>query len=160
MKKVALAILISLGMSSINAFAEADIYNGFSLGYVQSTMNGLTDSTSAVDILRSVRLNEHYGYEMQFGLFGDIGPYSSNAFVELSAIGFVPLRDSGFKLYGKAGMADVYSRGSSGKANNLGLTYGAGVEFPRDIGKVRVGFQHLTVGNGTLSPSHSTIVTG
>ena len=156
MKKMALATLVSLGMLSMNAFADSDTYNGFSLAYVQSRQNGLTDSTSGFAILRSVRLHENYGYEMQFGLFGDIGSYTTNGFVELSAIGFVPLSDSGWKLYGKAGLADVYSRGSPGTANNFGLTYGAGVEFPRDIGKVRVGFQHVTVGNGTLSPSHST----
>ena len=160
MKKIALATLVSLGMLSMNAFADSDAYNGFSLAYVQSRNNGLTDSTSGLGILRSVRLNEHYGYEMQFGLFGNIGPYTSNGFVELSAIGFVPLGDRDLKLYGKAGLADVYSRGSSETANKLGLTYGAGVEFPRDIGKVRVGFQQITVGKGTLSPSRSTYLIG
>jgi opacity protein-like surface antigen len=159
MKKIALVTLVSLGMLSMNAFADSDAYNGFSLAYVQSRNNGLTDSTSGLGILRSVRLNEHYGYEMQFGLFGNIGPYTSNGFVELSAIGFVPLSDRDLKLYGKAGLADVYSRGSE-TANKLGLTYGAGIEFPRDIGKVRVGFQQITVGKGTLSPSRSTYLIG
>lgn len=160
MKRIALATLVSLGMLSMNAFADNETYNGFSVGYVQSSLNGVSDSTTEVAILRSVRANEHYGYEMQFGLFGNIGPYTTNGFLELSAIGFVPLGDNGFKLYGKAGVADVYSRGSSEKANNFGLTYGAGVEFPREIGKVRVWLQHLTVGNGTLSPSRSTNLLG
>lgn len=160
MKKIALTTLVSLGLLSMDVFADNDTYNGFSLDYVQSTQNGLTDSTSAVAILRSVRPNERYGYEMQFGLFGNIGPFTTNAFVELSAFGLVPMSDSGLKLYGKAGLADVYSRGSPGTANNFGLTYGAGVEFPRDIGKVRVGFQHVNVGNGTVSPSRSTNLIG
>ena len=159
MKKIALATLVSLGMLSMNAFADSDAYNGFSLAYVQSRNNGLTDSTSGLGILRSVRLNEHYGYEMQFGLFGNSGPFTSNAFVDLSAIGFVPLSDRGLKLYGKAGLVDVYSRGS-GTANNLGLTYGAGFEFPLDNGAIRVGFQHFNVGNSTLSPSLSTNLIG
>lgn len=160
MKKISLATLISLGMLSMNAFADSDTYNGFSLAYVQSSQNGLTDSTSAVAILRSVRLHENYGFEMQFGLFGNIGSYTTNGFVELSAIGLLPLSESGWKLYGKAGLADVYSHGSPGTANNFGLTYGAGVEFPREIGKVRVGFQHVTVGNGPLPPPHSTYLIG
>lgn len=160
MKKIALATLISLGMLSMNAFADGDAYNGFSLSYVRSTQNDVNTSSSALAILRSVRPNEHYGYEMQFGLFGNSGPFTSNAFVDLSAIGFVPLSDSGLKLYGKAGLVDVYSRGSLGTANNFGLTYGAGFEFPRENGVVRVSFQHFNVGNNTLSPSLSTNLIG
>jgi hypothetical protein len=160
MKKIALATLISLGMLSMNAFADGDAYNGFSLNYVRSTQNDVNSSSSSLAILRSVRPNEHYGYEMQFGLFGNSGPFTLNAFVDLSAIGFVPLSDSGLKLYGKAGLVDVYSRGSLGTANNLGLTYGAGFEFPRENGAVRVSFQHFNVGNNTLSPSLSTNLIG
>jgi hypothetical protein len=156
MKKIALATLVSLGMLSMNAFADGDAYNGLSLDYVRSTQN----DSSALTILKSVRPNEHYGYEMQFGLFGNSGPFTSNAFVDLSAIGFVPLSDRGLKLYGKAGLVDVYSRGSLGTANNLGLTYGAGFEFPLDNGAIRVGFQHFNVGNNTLSPSLSTNLIG
>jgi opacity protein-like surface antigen len=160
MKKISLITLAALGMFSMNAFADRDTYNGFTLAYVQSSQNGVSDSTSAVAILRSVRLTERYGYEMQFGLFGNIGSYSTNGFVDLSAIGLLPLSEGGFNLYGKAGLADVYSSGSSGKANNFGLTYGAGVEFKRDIGKVRLGFQRVDVGNGTLSPTHRTFLFG
>jgi len=160
MKKISLVTLAALGMFSMNAFADSDTYNGFTLAYVQSSQNGVSDSTTGITILRSKRLNVHYGYEMQFGLFGNIGSYSTNGFVDLSALGLLPLGESGFNLYGKAGLADVYSRGSSGAANNIGLTYGAGFEFKRDIGKVRVGFQHLNVGNGTLSPRHSTFLFG
>jgi hypothetical protein len=159
MKKIALAALVPLGMLSMNAFAESDAYNGFSVGYVRSTQNGMHNSSSVVTIMRSVRPKERYGYEMQFGLFGNSGPFTSNAFVDLSAIGFVPLGDRGLKLYGKAGLVDVYSRGS-GTANNLGLTYGAGFEFPLDNGAIRVGFQHFNVGNSTLSPSLSTNLIG
>jgi hypothetical protein len=160
MKKIALATLVSLGMLSMNAFADVDAYNGFSLDYIRSTQNGMNNDSSALTILKSVRPNEHYGYEMQFGLFGTSGPFTSNAFVDLSAIGFVPLSDRGLKLYGKAGLVDVYSRGSLGTANNLGLTYGAGFEFPLDNGAIRVGFQHFNVGNNTLSPSLSTNLIG
>lgn len=160
MKKIALATLVPLGMLSMNAFADSAVYNGFSLDYIRSTQNGMNNDSSALTILRSVRPNEHYGYEMQFGLFGNSGPFTSNAFVDLSAIGFVPLSDRGLKLYGKAGLVDVYSRGSLGTANNLGLTYGAGFEFPLDNGAIRVGFQHFNVGNSTLSPSLSTNLIG
>jgi hypothetical protein len=96
---------------------------------------------------------------MQLGQLGDTGPFNGSTFVDVAAIGFVPVGDSKFKLYGKAGLADVYSSGSMGSANNLGLTYGAGVEFSRETGDIRVGFQHLNVGNGTLSPQ-STFLFG
>jgi hypothetical protein len=160
MKKISLVTLAALGMFSINAFADSETYNGFTLAYVQSSQSGVSDSTSAVAYLRSVRMTERYGYEMQFGLIGTIGPYTSNGYVDLSAIGMLPFGEGGFNLYGKAGLADVYSSGSSGSANNFGLTYGAGFEFKRDVGKIRVGIQHITVGNGTLSPKRSTFLYG
>jgi hypothetical protein len=154
-KKTALATLILLAMLSMNAFADGASYNGFSVGYARSTMNGKSNSSSSLAILRSVRPNENYGYEMQFGLLGNSGPFTSNASLDLSAIGLVPLRDKGLKLYGKAGLIDVYSRGPPGTANNLGLTYGVGFEYPGDEGIIRLGFQHFNVGNSTLSPSLS-----
>ncbi|MEO8332915.1 MAG: hypothetical protein ABI479_10825 [Gallionella sp.] len=155
MKKIALATLASLGMLSMNAYADFDAYNGFTLAYVQSTQNGTNNSSTAVTIMRSVRTHERFGYEMQFGLFGESGPFTSNGFVDLAALGLLPLSDRGLKLYGRIGLNDVYSRGSLGSANNIGLTYGAGFEYPRENGLVRVGFQHFKVGNGTLSPSLS-----
>ncbi len=160
MKIFTLTTLISLGLLSMNAFADGDTYSGFSVDYVRSTQNGVNDSSSALAILKSVRPDEHYGYEMQFGLFGSSGPFTSSTFVDISAIGLVPLNNKGLKLYGKAGVADVYSRGLPGKANNLGLTYGAGIEYPRGNGAIRIGFQHLNVGNNTLSPSLSTNLIG
>lgn len=160
MKKIALAALALLGMLSMNAFADGYAYNGFSVHYVHSTQNGVSNSSSAVAYVRSVRPNEHYGYEMQLGLIGKSGPFTSSTSVDLSAIGLVPLGGKGLKLYGKAGLVDVYSRGSSGAANNLGLTYGAGFEFPGKDGLIRVGIQHFNVGNNTLSPSLSANLIG
>lgn len=160
MKNITLTTLVSLCLLSMNAFADSDAYNGFSLGYVSSTQNGVNNSSSAVAIMRSVRPNEHYGYEMQFGIIGNSGPFTSNTFVDLSAIGIMPLNKKGLKLYGKAGFADVYSKGLLGNANNLSLTYGAGIEFPRENGIIRVGFQRFNVGNNTLSPSLSATLIG
>lgn len=160
MKNIALAMCVMLGWISMNAFADGDAYNGFSLDYVRSTQNGVNDSSSAAAILRSVRPNEHYGYEMQFGLIGKSGPFTSSTSLDFCAIGVVPLNNRGLKLYGKAGLADVYSRGLPGRANNLGLTYGAGFEFFREKDIVRVGFQHFNVGNNTLSPSLGTYLIG
>lgn len=158
MKKISFAVLVASAMLSMNAFADSDAYNGFSLAYVQSSQNGVSDSTTGVAIMRSVRSTERYGYEMQFGFFGKVGSYTSNGFVDLSGLGVLPLGGSNYKLYGKAGLADVYSRGDFGSANHFGLTYGLGIETRRDIGKIRVGFQHINVGNGTLSPVHSTSI--
>lgn len=163
MKKSALATLVTLvtlSLLSMNVLADSETNNGFSLGYARSTQNGVNNSSSALAIMRSVRPNEHYGYEMQFGIIGSSGPFTSNTFVDLSVIGVVPLNNNGLKLYGKAGIADVYSKGMLGNANNLGLTYGAGIEYPRENGIIRIGFQHLNVGNNTLSPSLSSTLIG
>jgi hypothetical protein len=40
------------------------------------------------------------------------------------------------------------------------VTYGAGVEFKRNRGAIRVGFQHFNVGNNELSPSLSENMIG
>lgn len=160
MKKIALAALAPLGMLTMNAFADGYAYNGFSVHYVHSVQNSVSNSSSAVAYVRSVRPSQHYGYEMQLGLIGKSGPFTASTSVDLSAIGLVPLGGRGLKLYGKAGLVDVYSRGTPGSANNLGLTYGAGFEFPREDGVVRVSFQHFNVGNNTLSPSLSTNLIG
>ncbi len=157
MKNISFAVLVASAMLSMNAFADdRDPFYGFTLAYVQSSQNGKSDSTSEVAISRAVRLTERYGYEMQFGLFGTIGPYTTSGFVDLTAIGLLPLGESGYTLYGSAGLADVYSRGTSGSANHFAPTYGVGVEFQRSMGVIRVGFQHIDVGNGTLTPVHRT----
>ena len=160
MKKIALAILVSLGTISMSAFADGDAYNGFSVYFGRSTLPGEKSVSTGLAVMRSSRSTEYYGYEMQAGLFDNSGPFTSNVFVELSAIGLMPLSDTGYKLYGKAGLADVYSRGSSETANKLGLAYGAGVEFTRDVGIIRVGLQHFNLGSNTLASSLGTNLIG
>lgn len=156
MKKIVLAVLLSLGMSSMSALADGGEYKGFSVDFGRSTHPGEKNISTGIAIMMSSRSNAYYGYEMQVGLFDNAGPFTQNVAVDVSAIGIVPLSDSSFQLYGKVGVADVYSTGSSEKANKLGLTYGAGVEFPREVGIIRVGLQHFTLGSSTLSPSFST----
>ena len=160
MKTIAMATSAALCLLSMNSFADGRTYSGFSVDYVRSTQDGSNNSSSAATMLRTVRPDEHYGYEMQFGLIGVSGPFTSNTFVDVSAVGLVPVGESRWRFYGKAGLADMYSQGSLGVANNLGLTYGAGVEFVRASGDIRVGFQHFNVGNNTLSPSLSTTLFG
>lgn len=156
MKKIVLAALLSLGMSSMSVLADGDEYKGFSVNFGRSTQPSEKNISTGVTVMLSRRPNAYYGYEMQVDLFGNTGPFTKNGAVGVSAIGFVPLSNSRFTLYGKVGVADVYSTGSSETANKLGLMYGAGVEFPREVGIIRVGLQHFTLGSSTLSPSLST----
>lgn len=149
-------IFLALNLLTLNAFAESADYKGFSAAFGKSSQPGEKSISTGLAILKSTRLTESYGYEMQFGLFDNSGPYTSNAFVDLSAIGLLPLNENGLKFYGKAGLADVYSRGEFGSANSFGLTYGAGVEFTREVGIIRVGLQHFSLGRGGLNSSLST----
>jgi opacity protein-like surface antigen len=162
MKKITLVLLAWFGIGmTMNAVAgEGSVFSGFSLDSAQSTENGVKNSSFGFTGLASFRPNEYYGVELQGGYLGKSGPFTTNVEVDLSAVGLLPLGDSGFKLYGKAGVADVYSSLSAVTANNLGLTYGAGVEFQRNKGAIRLGFQHFNVGNNTLSPSLSTNLIG
>ena len=157
MKKIALIILacFSIGMT-MNAVALED-YVGFSLDAAKSSENGVNNSSAGFTGMISARPNEYYGYEVQGGIFGKIGPFSSNGEADFSIAGFLPLGDSGINLYGKAGVDAIYS---SGNVFNTGLTYGAGVEYQRGKGAVRLGFQHFNVGNNTVSPSLSTKLIG
>lgn len=160
MKKIALAVLVSMGMLSTNTFAEGDAYKGLSVYFGRSTLPAEKSVSTGLAIMKSRRPTEYYGYEIQAGLFDNSGPFTTNAFVELSAIALAPLGGSGFTLYGKAGLADVYSTGSSESANKLGFSYGAGVEFLREVGIIRVGYQHFNLGNNSYSSSLGTNLIG
>lgn len=149
---------MALGFAT-TAIAE-EILSGGSLVSAQSSQNGIQNSALGFTGIISKRTSEYYGYEFQLGMFGESGPFKQNALVDGAVVGLMPLGDSGFRLYGKAGVADVFSQASNVSANNLGFTYGAGVEFKKNRTALRVGFQHYTVGNNTLSPSLSTNLIG
>jgi len=154
MKKVALVLLacFSLGMT-MNAEALED-YVGFSLGAVKSSENGINNSSAGFTSMISARPNEYYGWEVQGGILGKTGRYSASGEADFCIAGFVPLGNSGINLYGKAGVASIYS---SGSIFHTDLTYGAGVEYQRGKGIARLGFQHFNVGK---SPSLSTKLIG
>jgi hypothetical protein len=154
MKNVVLAILacFSIGMT-MNAFALED-YVGFSLDAVKSGENGVDHSSPGVTSMISARPNEYYGWEVQGGVLGKIGSYSASGEADFCIAGFVPLANSGINLYGKAGLASTYSSGSVFKTD---ITYGAGVEYQRGKGIVRLGIQHFNVGK---SPSLSAKLIG
>ena len=146
MKKVALALLVFFGIGiAMNADA-ADVFSGFSLHAVRASENGVNNSSGGFTGLISARPNEYYGWEIQGGILGKTGHISASGEADFSIAGFLPLGKSGINLYGKAGMDATYS---SGNVFNTGLTYGAGVEYQRGKGAVRLGFQHLNVGRYT-----------
>jgi hypothetical protein len=144
MKKVALAILacFSMGMT-MDAVALED-YLGFSLGAVKSSDNGVDYSSAAFSSILSARPNKYYGWEVQGGLLGQIGPYSVTGEADFCIAGFLPLGKSGINLYGKAGVDALFS---SGKIFNTDLTYGAGVEYQDGKSILRLGYQHFNVGD-------------
>lgn len=158
MIKIAIAVLMALGFVT-TSFAE-EALSGGSLVSAKSSQNGIHNSALGFTGIVSIRPTEYYGYEFQLGMFGESGPFKQNALVDGAVVGILPLGDGGFRLYGKAGLADVFSQTTSVSANNLGFTYGAGVEFKRNKTALRIGFQHYTVGNDTLSPSLSTNLVG
>ena len=155
MNKVVLVILACFGLAT-NAAALED-YIGFSLNAAKSSENGIDNSSGGIAAMISARPNQYYGYEVQAGMFGRAGPFSSNGEADFSVAGFLPLADSGIDVYGKVGVDSVYSTGNLFKT---GFTYGAGVEYLRGKGGVRFGFQHFDVGNATQSPSLSTRLIG
>lgn len=160
MKKTVLVLLACFGIGmTMNAFA-VDTYVGISLDAVQSRYKGTNNSSAGFTGLFSVRLNEHYGYELQGGIFGKVGPFSHNGEIDLSIVGFLPLDERSLYLYGKAGVNDFFSSSSGVNVDNPGLTYGAGVEYRHSKGAVRLGFQHFNVGNNIVSPHLSANLIG
>lgn len=158
LKIIAVAALMALSFAT-TAIAE-EALNGGSLFSAQSSQNSVHNSSLGFTAIVSIRPTEYYGYEFQLGMFGESGPFKQNALVDGAVVGLLPLGDSGFRVYGKAGVADVFSQASNVSANNLGFTYGAGVEFKKNKTALRVGFQHYSVGNDSLSPSLSTNLIG
>lgn len=154
MKKVALIILacFSMGMT-MNAVALED-YLGFSLGAVKSSHNGEDYSSAAFTSMLSARPNKYYGWEIQGGLFGQVGPYSATGEVDFCIAGFLPLGKNGINLYAKAGAEALFSSGSKYSSD---LTYGVGVEYQDGKNILRLGYQHFNVG---ASPKISTELIG
>ena len=157
MQKVVLVILACFSFGLTMGASALDDYVGFSLYSVKSSESGASNTSAGFTGMISARPNEYYGYEVQGGILGKIGPFSSSGEADFSIAGFLPLGGSGINLYGKAGVDDVYS---SQNVNNQGLTYGAGVEYQGGKGIVRLGFQHFNVGNNTPPRSLSTNLIG
>jgi opacity protein-like surface antigen len=154
MKKAVLAVLACFGIGvAMNAVALED-YVGVTLDAVRSSENGVNDTSAGFTGMISARPNRYYGYEVQGGVFGRIGPHSANGEADFALAGFLPLAGSGINLYGKAGVDTVYS---SGNVFNTGLTYGAGVEYQRGKGVLRLGYQHFNAGQ---SPSFGARLVG
>lgn len=155
-----LTVAVLLCLAAVDAMADG-VYTGLSLDSAQSTQNGVKNSSFGLTGLISLRPSDYYGYELQAGYFGKAGPFNSNTELDGAAAGFLPLGESGFSLYGKAGLAWVYSSAGAGMtASKFGVTYGAGIEYHRNTGAIRLGFQHFNVGNDTLAPSLSTNLIG
>jgi hypothetical protein len=154
MKTVGLGILACFSMGMTMDAAAIDDYVGYSLDAVKSSDNGENHSSAGFLSMLSARPNEYYGWEVQAGILGKTGSYSASGEADFCIAGFVPLGNSGIKLYGKAGADATYS---STSVYHSGLTYGAGVEYQLGKDAVRLGFQHLDVGK---SPSFSTNLIG
>lgn len=159
MKKVALVIGMVMSCMAFNAFA-GEAFEGFTLDAVRTSANGASNSTAGFTGLLSFRPSTYYGVELQGGLFGKAGPFTSGVEVDLSGVGFLPLGDTGFKLYGKAGLADTFVSATGVNANKFGATYGGGLEYSKNRGAIRLGFQHFKTGNDTLSPGQTTNLIG
>jgi len=154
MKIVALVLLACCGIGmNMNALALED-YVGFSLDAVKTNDNGVNDSSAGITTMLSARPNKYYGWEVQGGILGKVGPYSASGEGDFCIAGFVPLGNSYINLYGKAGGVATYSSGSVYKS---GLTYGAGVEYAGGNHAVRLGYQNFNVGK---SPALNTNMIG
>ena len=158
MKKIARVLFTWFGMVlAMNAVAGnvLDIYTGLS---IDSARSSLHDSSAGLTAILSSRYTDkNYGYEVQGGYFGKSGTFTANIKADLCAIGLLPLGSGGLNLYGKFGAAEVLS---TMNVHNLSPTYGAGVEYQRKGMAFRLGIQHFSVGNSSLSSSLSTNLIG
>jgi len=145
-------------LAAVSAANASDSYTGFSVNSARSEQPGVTkDSALGFNGIVSHRMSDLYGYDFQLGMFGATGPFKQSTYIDATIAGYVPMGSS-VRLYGKVGVADVFSQGSTISANRLSVTYGAGLEFQKRIAIIRVGFQHYDVANE--SPSISTNIVG
>ena len=154
MKKLIFSALITTFLN-INVFADEQ-FDGLSLSSAQSTQGGVDNYSLGLSGLVSMRTTSYFGTDFQLGIFGQSGQFDYSALLDGTAVAYLPLGSKDFNLYGKAGLAIIYSFESNSTAKILAPTYGAGIEYKWQKRAVRLSFQHYKVGNVSLSPSLST----
>jgi hypothetical protein len=122
MNKLVLFAMMTV-ICSGNVFAD-ELLDGLALSSAQSTQGDIKNYSPGLSGLVSMRPNPYYGTEFQLGLFGQSGPFDYSVWLDCAATGFLPLGSGGFNLYGKAGLALIYSFESNGVASILAPTYG------------------------------------
>ncbi len=152
MGRVTFALGVALAITAMSAAAD-ERFGGLSFASARASEGGATSSSFGITGVMSARPAWYYGIELQAGYFKKNIPLTNNVELDLAGVGFLPLGNSGMKLYAKGGLADVYSWAPSPSAanpttsaNRADVTYGAGLEFQRQNVVVRLSYQHFKLG--------------
>ena len=158
MKKLIFSTIVTIFLST-TALAE-ELLNGITLSAAQSTQAGSNNDSYGLNGLASIRTNSYYATEFQLGLIGKTGQFDRSVLLDGTAVGFLPLGNSGTSLFGKAGFAIIYSVEPNNLVYVFSPTYGAGIEIKDKSKAYRLVYQHYDVGNTSLSHPVSTNLIG
>ncbi len=164
MKKITIAILMSVFVAGPAVAAETGFYVGVNAGSAKIDEPGF-ESTTEYGLLGGYSFNQNFAGEVAYTNFGSkdysgLLTVKSNGF-SVSGVGSYPFNDM-FSVFAKIGLASTELKASGavgGSENNTDLTWGIGGQFNinRQIG-IRLGYDLYKVGENVTADQKLTSI--
>lgn len=152
MKKIVLAILMSVFVAAPAVAADTGFYVGIKAGTAKKKVTTVSESSSAWGLFGGYKINQNFAVEAGYTDLGDVSGLLEFTALDVSAVGIFPISEP-FSLYGKLGMASTKEELSllSLSETRTALTFGVGGQFDLNpnIG-IRLGFDRHKFGDGTV----------
>lgn len=150
MKKIAIAILMSVFIAAPAVAADSGVYIGVKAGSSKKSVSGASETSNALGVFGGYAFNPNFAVELGYTDLGSVASIIEFTTVDVGAVGSFPISDQ-FSLYGKLGIAstDEKALGLSGK--RTAATFGLGGQFnvTRSAG-LRLGYDRHSFGDGTI----------
>jgi OOP family OmpA-OmpF porin len=149
LKKIVMAILLSVFVVAPAVAAETPFYIGVKIGSATESVTGASESSSAFGVLGGYAINPNFAVEAGYT---DLGAVQSRTVkftaFDVSAVGFFPISQQ-ISLYGKLGMASTKEDGGGYSGTRSAVTFGLGGQFSvnQNVG-VRLGYDRYSFGDG------------
>ena len=169
MKKITIAVLLSVFVAAPAVAADTGFYAGVKLGSVNYGYSNVTNNSQAgFGLLGGYAINKYFALEAEYDSLGGFdsatGTIKGSSF-GVSGVGSYPFNEQ-FSLFGKLGVAssslkDTAKPGYVGNFtyNNTGLTVGFGGQYNviKEIG-IRVGIDIYPVGDVNTNTSSALMM--
>lgn len=145
-------LFAALSMMALNTNASAadeNNYLGASLSLSSIKTNTTTERGLGMDGIIGHNFNKYIGAEANVGAVNVGNNKISGYHFGASAVGNLPMGDSGIGLYAKYGYAYSSLGNSLASSNGTGSVYGAGAAFTQNGVSIRAGYEAYDYGNIT-----------